>query len=282
MVYLCPQRGCTGVHNLSQEEVGRTFTCNKCGATLRFDGDGLRLLSPPSSPGAPPGRPAAARPPAREDDEDIPMLPVDTGAAARARPNPAPRNPTTMPVTSPAETRFADVLFTGLYAIGTCVVILFLFLPLIDRDKEAEYRARADAKDIDLRRKERKADRDKESTDGKSDKDGTEELAKKRHDLNTYERPDLLDDAGQEQVRSQQSYWIYSWGMLVGNLLLALASAGLVAAASVTSRRVLGVVTLLAQVVLVFGVYLGSTGSARRYDSPPRPPQARGIDRGAP
>ena len=51
MIYLCPQRGCSGVHNLTQEDAGRTLTCNKCGSTLRFEGDGLRVLSPPPSPG---------------------------------------------------------------------------------------------------------------------------------------------------------------------------------------------------------------------------------------
>src|SRR4051794_10050168 len=101
MIYLCPQRGCSGVHNLTQEDVGRTFACNKCGSMLRFEGDGLRVLSPPSSPAARPGRTAAPAPrPAKPPEEDVPVLESDEGpapaASARPQPTPRTRNPAPM------------------------------------------------------------------------------------------------------------------------------------------------------------------------------------------
>src|SRR5262245_44304104 len=101
MIYLCPQRGCSGVHNLTQEDVGRTFTCNKCSSTLRFDGDGLRLLSPAPSPTPRAGRPAPAGRPDAPAEEDLPLLgaseaPRPAAPTRRTHPNPEPRNPAPM------------------------------------------------------------------------------------------------------------------------------------------------------------------------------------------
>src|SRR5260370_25259731 len=131
MIYLCPQRGCSGVHNLSQDDVGRTFACNKCGSMLRFDGDSLRLLSPPPSPA---GRTARPGQPDKPPEEDVPVLPTAEEApapAARPAPHPRPRSPAPLsPQPNAAAPRLLDVLFPRLYALGPRLVLPFLFPPL--------------------------------------------------------------------------------------------------------------------------------------------------------
>src|SRR5262249_12607524 len=243
------------------------------GSMLRFDGDGLRLLSPPPAPA---GRPSRAAPNAPE--ENIPVLRTDDRpgpAAGRAEPHPRTRNAAPMsPHSSDSGPRVLDVLFTGLYAIGACFVILFLFLPLIDRAKLEGQRAKIDAGDQEQNRLDRRLneDGDRKDTAAKdSTKDGPprprtslEDDRRRREDeKKDWEKQKRKLEEQLEDMRTTartSTYW-YTWGMLVGYLILAFASAGFVVGGSTPLRPVLGASTLLVQALLAFLLYLCARGA---------------------
>jgi hypothetical protein len=306
MIYLCPQRGCSGVHNLTQDDVGRSFTCNKCNSMLRFDGDGLRMLSPPPSPGARPGRPGPperAGPPPTEEDEDVPVLSSDESGSApppppvrRSESNPQSRNPPPMSPNGspPAETRVLDVLFTGLYALGACFIILFLFLPLLDRANAVKKSTEIDTGQIKQDRIKRDREReDRERMEnlasgkvaGASDKDLVERQKEdiKRAQQWSDTRGNLTDDVRQMEASARSNYYFYLWGMLFGFLILAFASAGFVAAGSTPTRRLLGILTLLIEVLVVFVIFFSAniytTFDTLQHKPPYQqpPPQTKGF-----
>jgi hypothetical protein len=274
MIYLCPQRGCSGVHNLSQDDVGRTFACNKCGSMLRFDGDSLRLLSPPASPVGQPARTAPAGRPANPPDEDVPVLPTaeeaPAPAARPAAPHPRHRSPAPMsPQTNAPGPRVLDVLFTGLYAVGASFVILFLFLPLIDRTDEQRIRAAISEGELRQRRLDRQSEEGRKDGVVEKVREGDKDDADRRKKWE-QEKQSLEDKVEQARITATRSFYYYTWGMLIGFLILAFASAGYVAAGSTPVRRVLGAVTLIVQVLLIFLIYFfaGYAGLTMRVVSP--------------
>jgi hypothetical protein len=321
MIYLCPQRGCSGVHNLTQEDVGRTFTCNKCSSMLRFDGDGLRMLSPPSSPAGRPGRPGPPEPPPpprADQEENIPVLgsedagpaPPPPRAARRTEPQSASRNPPPMSpnVSSPSETRVLDVLFTGVYALGTCVVLLFLFLPLLDKanasKKDTEIsvgKIKQDRLELDRLKEEREirekriqADKERSSLPPEQrfkqiEKDQTarqqEDENRQKEDRKRREQWQdtefgLSSDVRQIDANARTSNYFYTWGMLFGFLILAFGSAGFVASGSTASRRILGVLTLLIEVLFVFLIFFAANYNTTQINLERREPvqSIRGRD----
>jgi hypothetical protein len=207
---LCP--GCETAYSVQPQHVGRRITCKKCGAGLVVEADGLHMTSPPT-------------PPAPSDEN--PVVAVEPPPPAL---EPAPRlvRPRASFNLSAALKQFFDgyreMISTLLFAMGTLLVILFVFLPVIDQAKVARAQART--------RDEAAAAPDKPAI-GK----GPEQAQKEVRDA--------------ENAAVLARYW-YDWGMLAGFLLLAGGSLGYLGSPNSQIKRVLGCIILAGQLLLVF------------------------------
>jgi hypothetical protein len=247
MINLCPQRGCDAVYNLGPGDVGRTMTCKKCGTPLVVEADGLRIAHPQAE--------------VVDDPSDASPRP----ARAR-RPAPARQETSPMPATTPERT-VLSIFFTWLFALGTLLVVLFLFLPLLDLTRIQGKRAMITAGDRQQQRlDERLRNRDKDvvrlpdAKDKNADRKGpTErELERRKEDKEAWEtkKKDLEDEVSDAETAARKANYAYTWGMLIGFLTLAVASVGFLSPSQPGVRRVVGAIVLAAQVLLVFLVFL--------------------------
>jgi hypothetical protein len=246
MINLCPQRGCDAVYNLGPADVGRTFACKKCGTPLVVEADGLRIAYPQA--------------------EVVDDPPDDPPRLARARSAPARQETSSMPATTPERT-VLSILFTWLFALGTLLVVLFLFLPLLDLTRIQGKRAVITAGDRKQQRlDDRLRSRDKDlfrlpdAKDKNADRKGPteKELERRKEDKEAWEakKKDLEDETSEAETAARKSNYAYTWGMLIGFLILAVASVGFLSPSQPGVRRVVGAIVLAAQVLLVFLVFL--------------------------
>jgi hypothetical protein len=215
--------------------VGRQVTCRKCSTALVIAEDGLRLADVPEA--------------ALMDEDDV--AEVDT-PAPRARKRPSAQ--AAWAGLSSFLGEGADIP-TILFGAGAFFVILFLFLPLID---QAKVNRRQGAIDDNDRREQRRV---QEFNDKKARNEQVDEnLRNKQHEAWEKEKRSLTEDLEDAKVTVLRAPYWYRWGMMVGFLLLAAASLGFLGPNQPTIRRVTGCIVIVAEVVLIFIVFVGKSG----------------------
>jgi hypothetical protein len=231
MLYVCPKRGCSGTFNLSEHMRGETVTCRKCGAVLRFTGDTLLVVEPGAD-----AIPTAemAGPPQEFSSMSQPLI-QDGPAGA---------------------------VSTVLFAVGAVTVIVFLFMPLIDHAQLVRERAAIDIGDQKQLRNERRAgggrggvfDPDVRDKDKPTDADEK----KRREERDSWEkkRKELEEQVDELRTSNQRVQPVYTWGMLIGMLFLAVASILYLSPRQSGARRIVGAVVISAEVLLIFIVYM--------------------------
>jgi len=230
----CPQCGAT--YTISPQHVGRQVTCRKCSAALLIAEDGLHLADVPEA--------ALLDEDEEEEEEETP--------APRARKRPSARA---------ALGGLSNFLGEGvdiptiLFGAGAFFVILFLFLPLIDQAKVNRRQGAIDENDHREQRREREYN-DKKAKNEKVDED----LRKKQHDAWEKDKKSLMEDLEDAKVTLMRAPYWYRWGMMFGFLLLAVASLGYLGPNQPTIRRVTGCIVIVAEVVLIFIVFVGKSG----------------------
>jgi hypothetical protein len=242
MINLCPNRGCDACYDLGAADVGRTLHCMQCGALLEVEERGLRLLAPPAGE-------AGGAPARTSRQENAPMSSfVREGRS------------------------LGNVLATCLFTAGALLVVLFVFLPLIDQAFVARQAALVEAGD----RREQRLDeelqarlRDGEGKDKDGRRKGREEdgrLERKEQKETWLKKKKALqaevDDA---RTAARRSLYFYTCGMLLGFLCLAIGSISFLTASQSTPRKVVGAVVICAQVLLIFLLYLASSGLTRLF-----------------
>jgi len=245
---LCPNRGCSALHDLDSHELGETFVCARCGALLGVEAGGLRLY--------------AARAPWPDDPEPT------------EEPPPMPPPPLTHADRSSSTT---ILLFSLLFGLGAVLVILFLFLPVIDQTALMRHRARVKEGEAKLRQKERELlgehyvapprrfeDRFKDKIDGKPPEPPSDQVIKEVQEARKVwkkQRDKLEEEEDLMDIANGRAMYPYTWGMLFGFLFLAVSSVGFLSLGPGRAYRVVGAVVLIVQVLLIFVVYLfGSFG----------------------
>ncbi len=263
MTNICPNSGCDALYDLAEGDVGRSFECRKCGAMLLIEQGGLRVLSR----WAERAPPAETYPPRRTADR-APADPFPPRRTAEPRPMPSSSESNPMrPLTQSSS--IASAFFTVLFGVGTCFVVLFMFLPLLDVTRELARKAAIDAGDQRIHRlfnpdsavdpdAARPAfppdvNPDKDKPNDKSKSGGLSDAEKKaQKDAWDKTKKGLQDDVDETHIYARQAMHVYTWGMLFGFLCLAVASVGFLSPNETTTRRVLGVIVLAAQVVFIF------------------------------
>jgi hypothetical protein len=228
MQNVCPNPGCGATYNLAPEHVGRHIQCKKCGAALVVEADGLHLAESPS------GGPAPFA--ALGEEEARPQRGVRKAVAAN--------NPT-----DPVHRLWASVgsiVCTVLFAIGSVLVVFFLFLPIID-----QMRAVAKQAEIDEINAKERADLEKKVEGplgvGQPPKASTSK---------DKERKDLEKEVIEVRTGARKRLWLYTIGMMLGVLSLAIASIGYLSAFQSTTRRVVGAIVICALLLMIFIVYV--------------------------
>ena len=148
-------------------------------------------------------------------------------AAAPAAPARTRRGRASMP--SPVNDAMGSISqdpFTWFMLGGTLLVIFFLFQPILDSMKVSKLNAEIQQL----------------SQDKDADKDDLKELR---------------EDAKEAQISARQSGYLYTWFMLIGFLLLAVAEVGYLITGATKAKRVTGAVLLCGQLLMVFVAYMG-------------------------
>ena len=282
MQYTCPNVGCGAVYRIAAKVIGQRFTCKKCGAALVMEEAGLQLAG---------GGSLAPLPEATDPYGGTPAVP---GAAEI--PLPPPVVPPPPAVTAPAALGdFAPAMLqrrtgslqidlpTWLFGAGAVFVVFFLFLPIIDQmkiarlrglvdegnNRIAQMRAELEAKkgnDPEVNRYERTftpvrpADPFEKVPTDSSDKYKDDEKKIKDEEKDWYKKKvALLGDLDSARVSARRAVYWYSWGMMFGFLLLAVASLGYLMPYQTATRRVTGSIVLCALVLLIFFVSVGGS-----------------------
>jgi hypothetical protein len=262
MINICPQQGCDAVYDLTDADVGRSFPCKKCGAMLLVEPDGLRMLSRGAE------RVPAAGTPA------LPPLPADAPSPART----TPENPSMRPMDNNPNSPI-NTLFTILFAVGASLVVVFVFLPLLDQTRISSRNAAINAGNDRIKRmdnpdaiddspfgprprdlgfdKEKDVDKKDKDAQTKTEKPGelTDAEKKKRREDWAKEKKDLEERVADSRTFAQQAMHYYTWGMMLGFLLLAVGGVGFLSPSQPIARKVVGAVVLCAQVVAIFLYY---------------------------
>jgi hypothetical protein len=220
---MCPNPGCAAVYGLTPQHVGRQFACRKCGVMLAVDVDGLRLAD---------GAPAA--PAETSGDAEL--------AAAASAASAAPRLRGRLDRAAVLDSVRADP-FTFLFGAGTVLAILFVFFPLLDVMGQASRRAYVQMREQEM---------------GRADSGG----AREQRETWEQERRELTRQIQDKEISNQRALYWYTWGQLVGFLMLGVAALGFVARGPTAARRVTGSVVLCALVVLIFLFALGGSFAA--------------------
>jgi hypothetical protein len=146
-----------------------------------------------------------------------------------------------------------------LFGTGTALVIVFLFLPLMDRTNVGVQRARLNLAQQKNERKEREAaKRDMEAkppgdpnAQEKARRDREEQRESKRRAWEN-ERERLQTKIDEADAGARVRLWWYELGMMPGFLILAAGSLCFLHPRHTTTRRVVGAVVLSAVVLLIF------------------------------
>ncbi len=230
----CPS--CGALYNVATKDVGRRLKCKKCGTPLAVDEAGMRVDD--AAAAAPPA--AAPAPPESLADE----------------PSPAPRRAARRGGFGAAT--LVDQLggvAAVLYGGGAFLVIVFLFMPLIGDAKLKRKQATVAEGEAALRTAERRYNEKKDKTpaDAKAIDDVRETWRKRKIEL----------DEDVEEVRfanDKAHYWDRYFTMF-GFVLLAVGAIGFLQPDQPTVRKVVGAVTVTAQMLLVF-IYFVVRGAA--------------------
>jgi hypothetical protein len=224
----CPV--CGTLFNVGPREVGKQFNCFKCNTALAVTGDGIQMAGGAGVVPAPPGA----------------LQAVPLGA----------ESPAAAPVTRPQGASFwrrYDVP-TWLFGLGALFVILFLFLPLIN---ETRARRTKGALDLGAQREKRQEEEFKKLKEPSTNERAKRDLARDAWAKDAARLEAEHSDAKAEAAMSE--YW-YTWGMMFGFMLLAVAALGYLDPAQPTIRRVVGAIVLSGQILLIFLRYVLSAG----------------------
>jgi hypothetical protein len=187
------------------------------------------------------------------------------------------------PRVSDARTGFIlSPLFTALFAAGTVLIIIFVFLPILDLSRisweegrksaasQPVNQAHREVNALQKKRLNKKQDFDEQpvkNPDKGPKKDEKEEKGKKaeleklekrvEEAQKDYDRelPNLENNIESARNHAALAQYPYKWGMFAGYLLLAIGSIGYLHPGQNTTRRVVGGVIICAQVVLIFWVF---------------------------
>ncbi len=223
----CPNPGCDAIYHVTAQHVGRRITCKKCGTSLIVAVEGLQLAD--GVPAPPVAEPQAA-------------------FATDAEEAPIPRR-----VRRPGSgfdlgrvlSGFADIP-TWLYGAGAILVILFTFLPLIDAVKVARRQAAIEEGDL----RQARADAELRKKDKPSADD--EEKRKKAREEWDKQKTELERDVDAAKIAQKRLPYWYLHLIMLGFVLLAAGSIGFMTPKQSTIRRVLGCITLVAIVLVIF------------------------------
>jgi hypothetical protein len=225
MLYLCPQRGCSGTFNLNFENRNTVITCNKCGAVLRFDGDTLEVVRGNSAP-----------PPS-----DSPSTPrSETSSLSRLGNHDTP----------------GGLIATVLFGLGAVTVIVFLFMPLIDHAQIVRAKAPIDLGERRLNRKERHFSGDPLERMLERKADPEENRHKVEREAWDKQRREMEEQVDQEVAANQRAQPLYVLGMLAGSLMLAVGSIAFLSPRQSTTRRIVGAIVITVEVLLIFLIYM--------------------------
>ena len=230
----CPN--CGKGYNLQPHHVARSIVCKNCGASLVVEADGLHLQPGATTSTAPPDVPAFAEGPGGASDfDDEPRR----GAPQRRRAAGRTFNPNDIMGALPPWLD-ASLLFFG---VGLILVLIFTLFPVIDFTKVQSLSG-----DLQNGRvlHERKSAELRKAKDFKNEhlEDENKRWEKEREDLETRE-------IKARAAAASWRYW-YSWGILFGFVVLAVASLGFLRSETSRIRRVVGSIVLVAQILLMF------------------------------
>lgn len=239
MVQICPQLGCSAVHDVDVEDEGRTIRCRRCASRLLVQGGGLVLVAGPVEDQSRP-RPDQ---PAPEKAAPFSELPTKTQESEAMSVSYSPRGDA------------FTILFSVFFGIGTFLVILFLFLPLIDQASITRQRSQINLRESQKRRLERREA--EEFLKGK--------VEDRANDRKNWEKDtdDLHHGVDVSQSNSRGRLLVYSWGMLFGFTILAVGALGFLTHGPTTARRVVGGIVLSGVILMVFlGYLIASTANS--------------------
>jgi hypothetical protein len=229
----CPQ--CGAVYAISPQHVGRQLTCRKCSSTLVVAADGLHLVGVPEA--------------ALVDE----IAEAVNEEASPPEPRKRSRGQSPFGALTNAFGKGIDIP-TVLFGGGAFLVIVFMFFPLIDQAKVNRRQAAL----TEGERRERRREREFNEKKDKNDKD--EDLRKKQREAWEKERKTLQDDIDDTQTAVLRAPYWYRWGMMFGFMLLAAASLGYLSPTQPLIRRITGCIIIVAEVVLIFIVFVGKSG----------------------
>jgi hypothetical protein len=231
----CPKEGCGAVYSLTPQHVGRTFQCKRCGSELLVETDSLRLVN-------------------ETGGDEFPAAPT---AQTNARSSPASSSATRTPgPLAEVMAKLPPDVFNYFFAAGALLVVLFVFLPLIDRAGVLRAETRIKVGDQEQVRLDRQL--------FKPDSPPTSDQRKQRaEDKKAWEtkKEKLEDDLADAQSSlSFNQYW-YIWGMLLGFVVLAIGSIGYLSEPA-RIKRVVGSIVICAMLLLVFITFVGRSSVA--------------------
>jgi hypothetical protein len=221
----CPV--CGTQFKIGHGQVGTQFPCFKCGTSLTVTPAGIQAAG--AAPHPPPPPPLSA-------------VPLSADRAAAALP------------AGPPWWRRVDVS-TWLFGLGTFLVILYLFLPLINQGKARRARAKLDLGEAREKRAEEEYKKSLATGPASPTASANRALAKEAWAKDRAQLEAEVSDARSEAAMS--NYW-YTWGMMFGFMLLAGAALGYLSPSQPTIRRVVGAIILCGEILLIFLRYVTS------------------------
>jgi hypothetical protein len=226
----CPV--CGTQFKVGPDQVGTQFPCFKCGTGLTVTNTGIQAAGM-----APPTGPVHTLPPSAP-----PQLIASPAPAAAAGPG------------GPAWWRRVDVP-TWLFALGTFLVILYLFLPLINHKKERRAHAKLNLGEV----REKRAEEDFKKAQTSAPANATAQLTRTQARENwTKDKAQLEAEISDAKNEAEMAEYWYTWGMMFGFILLAGAALGYLNPSQPTIRRIVGAIVLCGQILLIFLRYVTS------------------------
>ena len=151
------------------------------------------------------------------------------------------------------------------FALGSLLVIVFLFFPVIDRAKIARAESNISVGDNRIaRQKQEAAEEIKRRKPEKPEADKINEKVLSAEDSWHEEKAKKLVDLDDLKANvNGLTYW-YDWGMLIAFVLLALSSLGFIFFGQTTTIRIVGAVVIIAEIVLVLAKFISAAPLAGR------------------
>ena len=243
MQIACPNSACGAPYTVSQQHLGRQFACRKCGAMIAVDESGARLVSAAMQPAG-----AAAETNANaawESSSEVSDVPAYTPAPASMR-RTRRRGSTGIPLVD----QLLEDPTTLAFAIGSVIVIFFLFMPILDVAKADRRAAAVRAGDMTQQRLDREMQRKQQ--DGEKLSSSELDEAKNRRQAWEKEKTEMEEDVEQARVDADSGRYWYTWGTMVGFLVLVVAALGYMTPAQPTVRKVTGSIIVCSILLLVF------------------------------